>query len=92
MRTQTPTSPLDVVGVDMARYGPPQHEQPACRADCLYGPPQHEQHTDHPDWVVSIACRALAAGPVQSVPVPTTPEPEPKSTAERERERAVVRQ
>ena len=92
MRTQTPTSPLDVVGVDVARYGPPQHEQSTGRADCLYGPPQHEQCVEHPDWLVSIACRALAAGPVQSVPVPTPPESEPNSTADREREPAVIRQ
>ncbi|WP_253736521.1 hypothetical protein [Halohasta salina] len=92
MRIQTPTPPIDVVGVDEACYGPPQHEQSVDRADCLYGPPQHEQHVEHPDWVVSIACRALAAGPVPSVTVPTPSEPEPNSTVDREREPAVVRQ
>ncbi|MFO7833927.1 MAG: hypothetical protein R6V31_07715 [Halohasta sp.] len=92
MRTQSPTSPFDVVGVDMTRYGPPQHEPSTGMADCRYGPPQHEQHAEHPDWLVSIACRALAAdGPVQSVAAPTTPESEPDSV-DRERERAVVRQ
>jgi len=92
MRTQTPTPPFDIVGVDVARYGPPQHEQSAGRADCLYGPPQHEQHAEHPDWFVSIACRALAAGPVPSVPVPTPIESESNSTVDRERESAVISQ
>jgi len=91
MRTQTPTSPFDVVGVDMARYGEPQHELSASAADCLYGPPQHEQHVEDPDWLISIARRTFSITTMEPLEEPT-PEPEPKPTADRERERAIVQQ
>jgi len=91
MRTQTPTSPFDVVGVDVARYGKPQHERSASAADCLYGPPQHEQDVEDPDWLISIARRSFDIVSMKPVEEPT-PDPEPKPTAEREREHAVVQQ
>jgi len=91
MRTRTPTSPFDVVGVDMARYGPPQHEPSASAADCLYGPPQHEQHVEDPDWLISIARRSFSIVSMEPVDAPDTEaEPEPKPTERKER--AVVRQ
>jgi len=89
MRTQTPTSPFDVVGVDVARYGEPQHETSVTSADRLYGPPQHEQHVEDPDWLISIARRTFSINTMEPVGKLET-EPEPKPT-KKERERAIVR-
>ncbi|MEA1930409.1 hypothetical protein [Halohasta litorea] len=84
MRIQPPTSPFDVVGVDVARYGEPQHELSASATDCLYGPPQHEQDVEDPDWLISVASRKFSAASM--TPVETSePEPEPEPTEERER-------
>jgi|GEM_PF-257865 hypothetical protein len=88
MRTQTPTSPFDVVGVDVARYGKPQHELSASAADCLYGPPQHEQDVKDPDWLISVASRKFSISSMTPVEA-SEPEPEPEPTEDRER--AVVR-
>lgn len=93
MRTQPPTSPFDVVGVDVARYGEPQHEASASAADCLYGPPQHEPQVEDPDWLISIARRSFSITSMEPFGLSepdTEPEPEPKPTATKER--ALVRQ
>lgn len=91
MRTQTPTSPFDVVGVDVARYGEPQHETSVAPTDRLYGQPQHEQNVEDPDWLISIARRTFSINSTEPAGEPETePEPEPNST-EQERERAIVR-
>ena len=89
MRRQTPTSPFDVVGVDKACYGEPQHEISASVTDHLYGPPQHEQHVEDPDWLISIARRTFSITTMEPDEEPDT-EPEPKPT--QERERAVLKQ
>jgi len=88
MRTQTPTSPFDVVGVDVARYGKPQHEPSASAADCLYGPPQHEQDVEDPDWLISVASRKFS---ISSMTPTEASEPEPEPEPTEDRERAVVR-
>ncbi|ATW88797.1 hypothetical protein halTADL_2050 [Halohasta litchfieldiae] len=93
MRTQPPTSPFDVVGVGMARYGEPQHETAVSSTDTFYGPPQHEQHVEDPDWLISIARRSFSINSMEPFGEPETEsEPEPKSTDERPRERAVLGQ
>ena len=77
MRTQTPTPPFDVAGVEMARYGSPQHEMSATAVDSMYGPPQHETTVEDPEWLISIAARAFSLG---------TPTPAPISKLETESE------
>lgn len=91
MRTQPPTTPFDVVGVEMARYGEPQHETAVSSTDTFYGHPQHEQHVEDPDWLISIARRSFSVNSMQPFGEPET-EPEPKPTEEKSRERAVIRQ
>lgn len=89
MRTQTPTSPFDVVGVEKAQYGEPQHETAPTPTNSLYGPPQHETEIEDPEWLISIAARAFSI---------TAPEPagkpeidETSETEEKQREPTVVR-
>lgn len=94
MRTQTPTSPFDIAGVDMAQYGEPQHELSVTSTDQLYGPPQHESHVEDPEWLISVARRTFSTvtqEPVRDLHPDTEPEPEPEPQKEA-LERAVVRQ
>lgn len=92
MRTQTPTSPFDIAGVDVAQYGEPQHELSVASTDQFYGPPQHESHVEDPDWLISVARRTFSTvtdEPVRNIKSDAEPEPEPR---QKELERATVRQ
>jgi len=86
MRTQPPTTPFDVVDVDVARYGTPQHEISTANVESLYGPPQHETAVEDPEWLISIASAAFGV----EAPEPGRPEVDDEP-AEPERERTVVR-
>ena len=88
MRTQPPTPPFDVVGVDLARYGDPQHEMPSSSANSLYGPPQHETEVEDPDWLISIASKAFSVEAPDPGGSPTVDE---QLVEPPERERTVVR-
>jgi len=95
MRTQPPTPPFDVVDVDVARYGSPQHETStnSCETstnsvESLYGPPQHETEVEDPEWLISIASKAFSVEAPEPAGAPTVDE---QPTEPPERERAVVR-
>jgi len=88
MRTQPPTTPFDVVGVERAQYGDPQHETSTANVESLYGPPQHETEINDPDWLISIARRAFTVG----APEPAgKPKHDEQHAEPPERERTVVR-
>jgi len=89
MRTQTPTPPLDVVGAEMTRYGPPQHETAVTPTNSLYGPPQHETELEDPEWLISIAAKAFSTEATEPAGSPEV-DAEPEST-QKEREPTVVR-
>lgn len=91
MRTQTPTPPFDDVDIELARYGPCQHETVASadNPNSLYGPPQHEPEVEDPEWLISIAAKAFsieAPAPGGSPKVEPEKEPKPK-----EREPTVIK-
>lgn len=62
MQIYTPFPQLDVVDIEVAWYGEPQHEVDYHVADCLYGPPQHEPPVEDPDWLITIATSAFRSG------------------------------
>ena len=88
MRTQTPTPPFDLVGVEQAQYGEPQHETASTPPNSLYGPPQHETEIEDPEWLVSIAAKAFSVEPAEPAGKPTRDEQQAEPP---ERERTVVR-
>jgi len=88
MRTQTPTPPFDLVGVEQARYGEPQHETAPTPANSLYGPPQHETNIEDPEWLISIAAKAFSVKAAEPAGMPTSDEQKAEPP---ERERTVVR-
>jgi len=87
MRTQPPTSPFDLAGVEQAQYGEPQHETAPTPPNSLYGPPQHETEIEDPEWLISIAAKAFSVTAAEPAGRPTRDE----QKAEPERERTVVR-
>jgi len=76
MRTQTPTPPFKAGDIELARYGPPQHETVSANTS-LYGPPQHETEVEDPEWLISIAAKAFSV---------KTPEPGGSPEADTEQE------
>ena len=88
MRTQPPTPPFDGSDVDVARYGPPQHELSATSVESLYGPPQHETAVEDPEWLVSIAAKAFSVAAPEPACEPPVDE---QLTEPPKREKTVVR-
>jgi hypothetical protein len=62
MQIHSPHSQYDVVSIEVAWYGEPQHEVSNHTADHLYGPPQHESPVGDPDWLIAIATSAFRSG------------------------------